>query len=80
MKNILYLLIFVLFIPAEIFACSMFKITKDGKTIVGNNEDWWSPMTQMWFEPKQNAKYGYMAVGFHDNFAQGAVNKGGLNV
>jgi hypothetical protein len=21
-----------------------------------------------------------MAVGFHDNFAQGAVNKGGLNV
>lgn len=77
MKN-LYILIFVLFIPAEIFACSMFKITKNGSTFVGNNEDWWSPMTQIWFEPKQNAKYGYMAVGFHDNFAQGAVNEGGL--
>lgn len=77
MKN-LYILIFVLFIPAEIFACSMFKITKDGKTIVGNNEDWWNPITQIWFEPKQNNNFGYMAVGFHDNFAQGAVNEGGL--
>lgn len=78
MKNILYALLFLLFVPAEIFACSMFKITKGGKTIVGNNEDWWNPITQIWFEPKQNKKFGYMAVGFHDNFAQGAVNDGGL--
>lgn len=78
MKNIVFLFILGLFIPAEIFACSMFKITKDKKTIVGNNEDWWNPMTQIWFEPKKNYKFGYMAIGFHDNFAQGAVNDGGL--
>lgn len=78
MKNIVFLFILGLFIPAKNFACSMFKITKDRKTIVGNNEDWWNPISQIWFEPKQNQKFGYMAIGFHDNFAQGAVNDGGL--
>jgi len=28
-------------------ACTMYKITKDGKTIVGNNEDWFTPNTQL---------------------------------
>ena len=78
MKYFLTAFIVVLFVTAEMFACNMFKITKNKSTFVGNNEDWWSPMTQIWFEPKQNTKYGYMAVEFHNKFAQGAINEGGL--
>ena len=56
----------------------MCKITMNGKTVVGNNEDWWNPNSQIRFEPAQKGKYGYVCVGFDDNFAQGAVNEAGL--
>jgi len=56
----------------------MYKITHDGKTIVGNNEDWHNPNTQIWFTPKADYKYGFMNIGFNDYFAQGAINEGGL--
>lgn len=59
-------------------ACSMYKITKDGKTIVGNNEDWISPNNQFWFVPSGENKYGVMNVGLINNFAQGAINDAGL--
>ncbi len=59
------------------FACTMYKVTQDGKTIVGNNEDWLSPNTQIWFENKGAATYSVMYVGFMD-MAQGAVNEAGL--
>lgn len=59
------------------FACTMYKITKDGKTIIGNNEDWISPNTQIWFENKDFGKYAVMYVGFMD-LAQGAINEAGL--
>ncbi len=56
----------------------MYKVTKDGKTIVGNNEDWLSPNSQFWFEAGQGGKYGVMYMGQLDNFAQGAINEKGL--
>lgn len=59
-------------------ACSMYKITRDGKTIVGNNEDWLSINTQMWFVPGTENEYGVMNVGFLNNFAQGGINEAGL--
>jgi hypothetical protein len=37
----------------------MFKITKNGKAIIGNNEDWWNPITQIWFEPKQKGPMNF---------------------
>lgn len=68
----------VLFLVNVSYACSMYKITHEGKTIVGNNEDWHNPNTQIWFAPKANYKYGVMNVGFNNYFAQGAINEGGL--
>ena len=56
----------------------MYKITRDGKTIVGNNEDWISPNNQFWFEAGEKGEYGVMNIGLLDNFAQGAINDAGL--
>ncbi|MDH7445978.1 hypothetical protein [Aquimarina sp. 2201CG14-23] len=61
------------------FACTMYKITKNGKTIIGNNEDFYIPNTQIWFENKGADKYAVMYVGFMD-VAQGAINEAGLVV
>ncbi len=63
---------------SNILACSMYKITKDGKTIVGNNEDWLSPNNQFWFESGTKTQLGVMYMGQLDNFAQGAINEAGL--
>ncbi|MEM1283617.1 MAG: tetratricopeptide repeat protein [Chlamydiota bacterium] len=57
----------------------MYKVTLDGKTIVGNNEDWITPNTQIWFENKDAGRYSVMYVGFM-GMAQGAINEMGLVV
>jgi len=59
-------------------ACSMYKITKDGKTIVGNNEDWISPNSKFWFERGGKNRYDVVYMGQLDEFAQGAMNSAGL--
>lgn len=56
----------------------MYKITRDGKTIVGNNEDWFYANSEIWFIPKGNGLYGVMNVGFNNGFPQGAINEAGL--
>lgn len=80
MKNILKVtfVTLLLIVPNIGFACSMYKVTKNGKTIVGNNEDWTSPNGQFWFEMGSKDAYGVMYMGFLDNFAQGAINEAGL--
>ena len=80
MKNkfILTLLISVLLYPCIGHTCSMYKITKNGKTFVGNNEDFLSPNNQFWFENAGDKKFGVMYMGRINNFAQGAINEAGL--
>lgn len=56
----------------------MYKVTHEGKTIVGNNEDWFSPNSQIWFIPSDGEKYGVMHVGFINGFPQGGINEAGL--
>ncbi|REH48894.1 CubicO group peptidase (beta-lactamase class C family) [Tenacibaculum gallaicum] len=58
--------------------CTMYKITKNGRTIVGNNEDFLSPNNQFWFEVAGDKDYGVMYMGLLNNFAQGAINDAGL--
>jgi len=60
------------------FACTMFKLTIFGKTMVGNNEDYWNPNTRIWFEQGKNGEYGAAYVGFDDFFPQGGMNQAGL--
>lgn len=76
--NYSILLLIILLFPFSSDACSMYKITKDGKTIVGNNEDWISPNSQLWYATGKKGEYGVMNVGMLNNFAQGAMNEAGL--
>ncbi len=60
------------------YSCSMFKITLHGKTMVGNNEDYWNPNTRIWFEKGSAGKYGVAYVGFDNFWPQGGMNEAGL--
>ena len=76
--KLLISLLFLLQFSYNLQACSVYKITKYGKTFVGNNEDYWNPNTRMWFEKGLNGNYGSMYVGFDDFFPQGGMNEKGL--
>ena len=56
----------------------MFKITKHGKTMVGNNEDYYNPNTRIWFEQGNEDNYGALYVGFDNFWPQGGMNEVGL--
>ena len=62
-KSIAVLMIVFLVNPVMGIACSMYKITKNGKTIVGNNEDFLSPNNQFWFEVAGDKEFGVMYMG-----------------
>ena len=55
-------ILFLMLFQNNIQACSMYKITVDGKTMVGCNEDAWRTTSRIWFEnAKKSNEYG---VGF----------------
>jgi len=56
----------------------MFKITMHGKTMVGNNEDYWNPNGRVWFEKGNKGEYGVLYVGFDNFWPQGGMNQAGL--
>lgn len=62
----------------DCYGCSMIKVTKNGITIVGNNEDQSNPNTRIWFESGKNGNYGVVYVGFDNLFPQGGMNEAGL--
>jgi tetratricopeptide (TPR) repeat protein len=62
----------------EVYSCSMFKITKYGVTMVGNNEDFYNPNTRIWFEQGNQNSFGAVFVGFDDFWPQGGMNEAGL--
>jgi tetratricopeptide (TPR) repeat protein len=62
----------------DVFSCSLVKITVNGKTIVGNNEDFGNPDTRIWFEPGRAEGFGAMYVGYNNLFPEGGMNEAGL--
>ena len=76
--TIIPILFFGFFYIQNALSCSMFKITKNGKTMVGNNEDYWNPNTRIWFEKGKAGEYGAAYVGFDNFWPQGGVNQAGL--
>ncbi len=78
MRALLVTISVFLLIPFYSHACSMYKITKDGKTIVGNNEDWISPNSKFWFERGEKDQHDVVYMGQLNEFAQGAMNSEGL--
>jgi hypothetical protein len=60
------------------FACSMCKVTINGRTYLGSNEDSWRPGSTIRFENKTFGNYGAVYVGYGDGFPQGGMNEAGL--
>lgn len=79
-----FLKIFILtfltvFFAETVFPCSMYKVTINGKTIVGNNEDSWERDPKIWFEQGTNGKFGCVCVGYaRKQHPDGAMNEYGL--
>lgn len=64
----------------DVYPCSMYKVTVNGKTFVGNNEDSWGRDARIWFEPATNGKFGVVCVGYarKQPHPDGAMNEHGL--
>lgn len=58
-------------------ACSMCKMTINGHTYVGNNEDSWRMGSRIWFESSERGKLGCVFVGYGSQ-PQGGMNEAGL--
>jgi hypothetical protein len=76
--NLKLLSIVFLFGFLQTMPCTVYKITKNGKTFVGNNEDWWDPNTRLWFDQGKSKEYGCIFVGMENLFPQGGMNEKGL--
>ena len=61
-------------------ACSMYKITKNGKTFVGCNHDAWFTTPHVWFEiGSLNAPYGAAFTGARYDGKNGYAPQSGMN-
>lgn len=62
------------------FSCSMYKVSANGKTMVGNNEDSWGRDARIWFEQGSAGKFGVVCVGYarKQPHPDGAMNEHGL--
>jgi tetratricopeptide (TPR) repeat protein len=69
---------FLSILAVHVFPCTMFRLTVNGKTLVGNNEDFSYPFSRMWTVPAENGKYGMLYFGFDNGFPQGGMNEKGL--
>jgi len=78
LKTIL-LFLFIISFVVEARPCSMYKITVNGKTMVGNNEDSWGRDSRIWFEQGNDKKFGAVYVGYRrKDGPDGAMNECGL--
>ena len=71
-------MIFLQLFTADTFACSMCKVTINGRTYLGNNEDSWRMGSKIWFEKGRTGRLGALYVGYGNNFPQGGMNEAGL--
>jgi len=58
--------------------CTIFKVTRAGVTLVGNNEDGTDRVTYLWFVPASRGKYGRVYFTLSDKWPQGGMNERGL--
>ncbi|HRH39265.1 MAG TPA: hypothetical protein PK760_13025, partial [Flavobacteriales bacterium] len=61
-------------------ACTLFKVTRNGYTMVGNNEDAWSINARIRFENGKPGEYGAMYVcHFNGSPMRSMTDQGGMN-
>ncbi len=64
----------------KIKACSMYKITVEGKTMVGCNHDTWLTTPKIWFEnSKQQNEYGIVFTGSREVSPNRTTPQSGMN-
>lgn len=80
MRLLRVLIILFLGIPSTSFACSFFKITRQGHTLVGCNEDAWRTTPHLWFESRSKKdKYGAAFTGSRWDGTNGFAPQSGMN-
>ncbi|MEP7238411.1 MAG: hypothetical protein ABI685_11115 [Ferruginibacter sp.] len=77
MKNI-FILLFILLPHSLAYSCTIFCVVENGKVYFCNNEDWSDTNTIIKFHAVKKGKYGWVYLGYEDNWAQGGVNDQGL--
>lgn len=60
------------------FSCTIFKMTKNGITLVGNNEDYIYPKTRVWFTSRETNLKGCIFFGYENYWPLGGMNEDGL--
>lgn len=83
MNKLIYLIFTLVAIQLNtinVLPCTMFTKTENGRTLVGNNEDWINPFSKVWFKPAKENKYGAIYFGFADQRPFGGINEKGLVV
>jgi len=64
----------------KVMACSMYKITVDGKTMVGCNHDAWLTTPKIWFETaKHKNEYGTVFTGSREVSPSRTTPQSGMN-
>ena len=58
--------------------CSVLYATDGELALGGNNEDYFNPLTKVWFIPSESGSFGRVYFGFADYHAQGGMNDQGL--
>ena len=58
--------------------CSVLYATDGEQMLGGNNEDYYNPLTKVWFVPGEGGSYGRVYFGFDDYHPQGGMNEQGL--
>lgn len=70
--------------PNPVLSCSMYKLSHDGKTVVGCNEDAWRTTPHIWFEKGIHGNHaccftGSRSIGANKYAAQSGMNEHGLS-
>ncbi|QTN38691.1 hypothetical protein HZ996_05830 [Cryomorphaceae bacterium] len=81
LKPTLLAVLFVLMLsPSETHACSMYKVTVDGKTMVGCNHDAWLTTSKIWFVNAPSAdQYGAAFTGAREVSGGRTTPQSGMN-
>ncbi len=70
----------VVLLPSALMACTFFKVTQNGYTMVGNNEDAWSINSRIRFENGKSGEYGAVYLGhFNGSPMREMLDQGGMN-
>ncbi|MCD6067304.1 MAG: hypothetical protein K0S33_2130 [Bacteroidetes bacterium] len=69
----------LLFFAEKTISCSMYKLTVNGKTMVGGNYDAYYLTTKIWFENGKPGEYGAVFSGARYDGANGFAPQSGMN-